>query len=183
MADYLDLIKRRMSDAASAHTTSVELLVDQENYQELREKWKQAKAAADSAKLHLAALEGDENTPKTRMNQKSPVAEAKEALESAQDAEEKARAEVQACFIRVHVCAPSASAMAEVAAKAGNDQSVIYDLLTRRCVAKVTGIDGALLPELTADIIADYLAVAPVGERLKVNRALDKASTPIDFPM
>ena len=116
------------------------------------------------------------------MNQPSPPAQAEAELEAAQEAEKQARDALKACFVRIHLAAPSAPMMAEVAAQAGSDQVRLYDLLTRRCVIRVTDETGENLPELTADVIADYLAVAPVGERLKVSKALDQASTPVDLP-
>jgi len=183
MSSYFDLIKRRLEDFHSGPTTTVEILVDHENYAQLREAWVEAQREVSLAQGRLDLAKDDNNIPNRRMNQPSPAKAAQEGLDTAIQAEKQARDAVQACFIRVHLSAPSGGMMAEVAAKAGADQALIYDLLVRRCVAKVTSTDGAPLNDLTADVIADYLAVAPVGERMKVNRALDQASTPVDFPM
>lgn len=183
MSSYLDLIQKRIADPATGPAVTVDLLVDHEQHQALREAWGQAQVNVEAARkrVALAAETGGEG-PKRRMNQPSPLAQAEAELEAAQDAEKQARDAVKACFVRVHLAAPSAPMMAEVASQAGSDQVRLYDLLTRRCVIRVTDETGGELPELTADVIADYLAVAPVGERLKVSKALDQASTPVDLP-
>lgn len=184
MANYLDLIQKRIADPATGPAVTVDLLVDHEQHQPLREAWGRAQLDVEAARkrVALAAETSNSEGPKRRMNQPSPLAQAEAELEAAQEAERQARDAVKACFVRVHLAAPSAPMMAEVAAQAGSDQVRLYDLLTRRCVIRVTDETGGELPELTADVIADYLAVAPVGERLKVSKALDQASTPVDLP-
>lgn len=184
MANYLDLIQKRIADPATGPAVTVDLLVDHERHQALREAWGQAQLDVEAARkrVALAAETGGNEGLKRRMNQPSPLAQAEAELEVAQEAEKQARDAVKACFVRVHLAAPSAPMMAEIAAQAGSDQVRLYDLLTRRCVIRVTDEAGKNLPELTADVIADYLAVAPVGERLKVSKALDQASTPVDLP-
>lgn len=184
MSSYLDLIQKRIADPATGPAVTVDLLVDHERHQSLREAWGKAQLDVEAARkrVALAAETSGNEGPKRRMNQPSPLARAEAELEAAQEAEKQARDAVKACFVRVHLAAPSAPMMAEVAAQAGSDQVRLYDLLTRRCVIRVTDETGGGLPELTADVIADYLAVAPVGERLKVSKALDQASTPVDLP-
>lgn len=184
MSSYLDLIQKRIADPAAGPAATVDLLVDHEQHQPLREAWGQAQLDVEAARkrVALAAETSNSEGPKRRMNQPSPLAQAEAELEAAQEAERQARDAVKACFVRVHLAAPSAPMMAEVAAQAGSDQVRLYDLLIRRCVIRVTDETGGDLPELTADVIADYLAVAPVGERLKVSKALDQASTPVDLP-
>ena len=184
MANYLDLIQKRIADPAAGPAATVDLLVDHEQHQALREAWGQAQLDVEAARkrVALAAEASNGETPKRRMNQPSPLAQAEAELEAAKEAEKQARDAVKACFVRIHLAAPSAPMTVEVAAQAGSDQVRLYDLLTRRCVIRVTDETGGDLPELTADVIADYLAVAPVGERLKVNKALDQASTPVDLP-
>lgn len=184
MANYLDLIQKRIADPATGPAVTVDLLVDHEQHQALREAWGQAQLDVEAARkrVALAAAETGSDGPKRRMNQPSPLAQAEAELEAAQEAEKQARDAVKACFVRIHLAAPSAPMMAEVAAQAGSDQVRLYDLLTRRCVIRVTDETGENLPELTADVIANYLVVAPVGERLKVSKALDQASTPVDLP-
>lgn len=183
MSSYLDLIQKRIADPATGPAATVDLLVDHEQHQALREAWGQAQLDVETARKRVAlATETSGDGPKRRMNQPSPLAQAEAELEAAQEAEAAARDAVKACFVRIHLAAPSAPMMAEVAAQAGSDQVRLYDLLTRRCVVRVTDETGGELPELTADVIADYLAVAPVGERLKVSKALDQASTPVDLP-
>ncbi len=184
MSSYLDLIQKRIADPATGPAVTVDLLVDHERHQALREAWGQAQLDVEAARkrVALAAETSGNEGSKRRMNQPSPLAQAEAELEAAQEAEAAARDAVKACFVRVHLAAPSAPMMAEVAAQAGSDQVRLYDLLTRRCVIRVTDETGGDLPELTADVIANYLAVAPVGERLKVSKALDQASTPVDLP-
>nr|DAT51187.1 MAG TPA: hypothetical protein [Caudoviricetes sp.] len=184
MANYLDLIQKRIADPATGPAVTVDLLVDHEQHQPLREAWGRAQLDVEAARKRVALATETSNSegPKRRMNQPSPLAQAEAELEAAQEAEKQARDAVKACFVRIHLTAPSAPMMAEVAAQAGSDQVRLYDLLTRRCVIRVTDEAGGELPELTADVIADYLAVAPVGERLKVSKALDQASTPVDLP-
>lgn len=184
MANYLDLIQKRIADPATGPAVTVDLLVDHERHQSLREAWGRAQVDVEAARkrVALATETGNSEGPKRRMNQPSPLAQAEAELEAAQEAEKQARDAVKACFVRIHLAAPSAPMMAEIAAQAGSDQVRLYDLLTRRCVVRVTDETGGELPELTADVIADYLAVAPVGERLKVSKALDQASTPVDLP-
>lgn len=183
MANYLDLIRKRVADPSTGPAVTVDLLVDHEQHQPLRETWGQAQLDVEAARKRVAlATETSNDGPKRRMNQPSPLAQAEAELEAAQEAEKQARDAVKACFVRVHLAAPSAPMMAEIAAQAGSDQVRLYDLLTRRCVIRVTDETGGDLPELTADVVADYLAVAPVGERLKVSKALDRASTPVDLP-
>lgn len=185
MANYLDLIQKRIADPATGPAVTVDLLVDHEQHQPLREAWGRAQVDVEAARKRvalMAAEAGGHEGPKRRMNQPSPLAQAEAKLEAAQEAEKQARDAVKACFVRIHLTAPSAPMMAEVAAQAGSDQVRLYDLLTRRCVIRVTDETGKELPELTADVIADYLAVAPVGERLKASKALDQASTPVDLP-
>mgnify|MGYP000866323956 FL=1 len=183
MANYLDLIQKRIADPATGPAVTVDLLVDHEQHQPLREAWGKAQLDVEAARKRVTlAVETSSDGPKRRMNQPSPLAQAEAELEAAQEAEKQARDAVKACFIRIHLAAPSAPMMAEIAAQAGSDQVRLYDLLTRRCVIRVTDETGGDLPELTADVIADYLAVAPVGERLKVSKALDQASSPVDLP-
>lgn len=184
MANYLDLIQKRIADPAAGPAVTVDLLVDHERHQALREAWGRAQLDVEAARkrVALAAETSNSEGPKRRMNQPSPLAQAEAELKAAQEAEKQARDAVKACFVRIHLAAPSAPMMAEVAAQAGSDQVRLYDLLTRRCVIRVTDETGGDLPELTADVIADYLAVAPVGERLKASKALDQASTPVDLP-
>lgn len=184
MPNYLDLIQKRIADPATGPAVTVDLLVDHEQHQPLREAWGRAQVDVEAARkrVALAAEAGNSEGPKRRMNQPSPLTQAEAELEAAQEAEKQARDAVKACFVRIHLAAPSAPMMAEVAAQAGSDQVRLYDLLTRRCVVRVTDETGENLPELTADVIANYLAVAPVGERLKVSKALDQASTPVDPP-
>ena len=183
MSSYLELIQKRIADPSTGPAVTVDLLVDHEQHQPLREAWGRAQLDVEAARKRVAlAAETSNEGPKRRMNQPSPLTRAEAELEAAQEAEKQARDAVKACFVRVHLAAPSAPMMAEVAAQAGSDQVRLYDLLTRRCVVRVTDETGGELPELTADVIADYLAVAPVGERLKVSKALDQASTPVDLP-
>lgn len=183
MANYLDLIQKRIADPAAGPAVTVDLLVDHERHQPLREAWGKAQLDVEAARKRVAlAAETSGEGPKRRMNQPSPLAQAETELEAAQEAEKQARDAVKTCFVRIHLAAPSIDVMTEVAAQAGSDQVRLYDLLTRRCVIRVTDETGENLPELTADVIADYLAVAPVGERLKVSRCLDQASTPVDLP-
>ncbi|WP_423859555.1 hypothetical protein [Arachnia propionica] len=184
MANYFDLIQKRIADPATGPAVTVDLLVDHEQHQPLREAWGKAQLDVEAARkrVALAAETSSSEGPKRRMNQPSPLTQAETELEAAQEAEKQARDAVKACFVRIHLAAPSAPMMAEVAAQAGSDQVRLYDLLTRRCVIRVTDETGGDLPELTADMIADYLAVAPVGERLKASKALDQASTPVDLP-
>lgn len=184
MSSYLDLIQKRIADPATGPAVTVDLLVDHEQHQALREAWGRTQLDVEAARKRVALATETSNSdgPKRRMNQPSPLAQAEAELEAAQEAEAAARDAVKACFVRIHLAAPSAPMMAEVAAQAGSDQVRLYDLLTRRCVIRVTDETGKELPELTADVIANYLAVAPVGERLKVSKALDQASTPVDLP-
>ena len=183
MSSYLDLIQKRIADPAAGPAVTVDLLVDHEQHQPLREAWGRAQVDVEAARKRVAlATETSGDGPKRRMNQPSPLAQAEAELEAAQEAEKQARDAIKACFVRIHLAVPSAPTMTEDATQAGSDQVRLYDLLARRCVIRVTDETGGELPELTADVIADYLAVAPVGERLKVSKALDQASTPVDLP-
>ena len=101
MSSYLDLIQKRIADPAAGPAATVDLLVDHEQHQPLREAWGQAQLDVEAARkrVALAAETSNSEGPKRRMNQPSPLAQAEAELEAAQEAERQARDAVKACFL------------------------------------------------------------------------------------
>ena len=180
MPNYLDLLTRR--DPAQRPTTPVRLLVDADTYPTAHQAWQAATDAVAVADRRLTDARETDKTPPRRMNQASPVKQAELGLFEARETETETRHAVEACFLTAHLAAPTSRQLTQAAADTGDDQPGLYDRLLRVCCVRVTDHDGTEIPEITGDILADWMQTAPVGERMKIVRALDEAVSPIDYP-
>lgn len=180
--DYAGLMRARTQADTTPATTTVEILVDIDSYAPAVKAWEAAKLATQQAEQAVHdASQGTEGGPKRRLNSASPAGKALAAHEAAQTAEGEARDAVRACFIRLHLTAPTSNDLTQARVEAEDDDG-FYLALARHCLSRVTDHKGQTLEEITPEVLAAYLPVAPFGERVKVHKALDKAVEPIDFP-
>lgn len=180
MPDYAAIIQARLAGGATEATSHVDVLVDDQAYSPLKEAWDAAKKRLALAATNVVTMQ-DRPQPKQRMNSPSPIAEAEEQLEAARAAEAEAKRALEACFLRLHIRAPRADESAEIGLKANGDVTAIYDEYFRRCIIRVTDTEGREVG-LTPDQVAEWLKVAPTGERIKAVKAVDASVQPVDFP-
>lgn len=183
---YLELMQKRIkNDGSIAVTRSCNICLDIEEYNTVREGWETAKREAAAARMRHATLKAQTEAgqgPKTKLNAESPVKIAAKEMDAAEKAASKAKAAVQGTFVKVTIKGMNQPELVAIRLEVGDDDDAWTRIVLNRALVDVRDSKGGVIDDITADVLTDFIAVAPSGEWSKLSKTIDEASAGIDFP-
>lgn len=183
---YLEMMqKRTKGDLTSAVTRSCQICLDVEQYNSTRVEWEEAKKEAGAARLRHATQKAKAEAgqgPAVKMNADSPVKIAAKEMDAAEKAASKAKAAVQESFIKVTVKGLGKPELVAIRLEVGDDNDEWTREVLKRALVDVRDYKGNVISDITADVLADFMATAPAGDWTRLSETLDEASAGVDFP-
>ncbi len=185
-SSYLSLMKKRIADGSAGSSKAVKLCLDVNTYNERRTVWEDAKKESQAARIRHAAVKAQRengNASTGKLNAEDPIKIAAKEMDAAEKAAAKAKAALQETFITVHIKGLGKPELIAIGIETDGDNDAWTRVVLNRALLKVEDHKGGLVPDITADVLTDFISTAPAGDWTKLANTIDEASAGVDFPM